>query len=196
MKWWFGALAWAFNPMYLISCFDSSSSLQLLPVAKSNASFSNLIEAHLNLEQKKQLRTIQVVYVYDGDTFRDQQGQWYRLIGLDTPEIKIKHSKRQNQGLDKFYAFKARDFLKEIIDNQQVQIIKVKKDHYNRWVVRLFKNNKDINLSLVSQGLAKVSYLSHNKKDQKYYYHDFHFIQKMYEVEKQAQIQALNIWSN
>ncbi len=84
--------------------------------------------------------------VHDGDSIHvtpEGQGRIViRLAGIDAPE------RQQRYGSD------ARDHLASMILNQPVEVHCYKKDRYKRQLCIVFHDNTDINLAMVSAGLA------------------------------------------
>jgi endonuclease YncB( thermonuclease family) len=87
-----------------------------------------------------------VVRVADGDTITvlDSQTQQHkiRLAGIDAPE------RRQAFGQ------RSREFLASLVASQDVEVETVKTDKYGRSVGKVLLKGRDINLAVVSAGLA------------------------------------------
>ena len=86
---------------------------------------------------------------YDGDTCTTIDGEKIRLACIDTPELK---GKRANP----ITAKEARDFLNNLVINEEVSIRRITKDRYGRTVAELFKNNINIQKLIVDQGYGKI----------------------------------------
>ena len=86
---------------------------------------------------------------YDGDTCTAIDGEKIRLACIDTPELKGKRA-------DPVPAKKARDFLNNLVINEEVSIRRITKDRYGRTVAELFKNNINIQKLIVDQGYGKI----------------------------------------
>ena len=70
---------------------------------------------------------------------------YFRLIGIDTPEIR---------GEGKEEGFAARDYLKGLIEGQTVVISSDEKDKYGRQLATVFYNGLNINQHLIEKGYA------------------------------------------
>ena len=99
-----------------------------------------------------------VTDVYDGDTmtldiqlgFHITFTQKVRLMGIDTPEIRTKNM------CEKQLAYKARDYLRELLLNKMVMVTTEKQGKYGRYVVNLFYDDVNINNELIRLGFARV----------------------------------------
>lgn len=94
-----------------------------------------------------------VVYVYDGDTIKLQDGRRVRLIGINTPELG--RDGAPNEAL----AGKARDTLQQILDSGSrtvlLQYDSEQHDHYGRLLAHVFLENGDnVAARLLQKGLA------------------------------------------
>ncbi|MDJ1647572.1 thermonuclease family protein [Mycoplasma phocimorsus] len=177
-----------FIPLIVISCSQKEQ-------IKENV---NQIKPNIDIKiSKKYDQTIKVLKVVDGDTFYDSQGNKYRMLGIDTPE-KTKQTyngKELTLGLQHHYALKAQEFLSNKILNKDVQIINITLDHYGRKVVQVFINDEDLSILLVKNGLAKVAYISKDKKS-RYYFKDTSYVDVLSKAQQEAMIMRLNIWSD
>jgi micrococcal nuclease len=99
-----------------------------------------------------------VVSVYDGDSITVildmgmgvQKKAKCRLFGIDTPEIRGKTVR------EKTAAKVARDRLRELVNEQTVLIESIAKpDKYGRLLVRVWKEDLNINELLIEEGLAR-----------------------------------------
>ena len=86
---------------------------------------------------------------YDGDTCTTIEGEKIRLACIDTPELKGKNA-------DPTSAKEARDFLNDLIANQMVTIRRITKDRYGRTVAELYKNNINIQETIIKKGYGKI----------------------------------------
>ena len=96
---------------------------------------------------------VQVVYVYDGDTLKLQDGRRVRLIGINTPEI------GRNDATPKPFATDARDTLQALLDAGNRKLLlqygAERRDHYGRLLAHAFlENGENIAVHLLQQGLA------------------------------------------
>ena len=86
---------------------------------------------------------------YDGDTCTTTNGEKIRLACIDTPELKGKRA-------DPIPAEKARDFLNNLLINEEVSIRRITKDRYGRTVAELFDGNINIQKHLVDKGYGQI----------------------------------------
>lgn len=103
--------------------------------------------------------TAKVIDCYDGDTITcvfqpgdlsTKQFRWKcRLVGIDTPEIRSRSAEEKEKGI------KARDYLRDLILNENVELECSKFDKYGRVLVTVIKDEEDINEKLVTDGHAK-----------------------------------------
>ncbi len=94
-----------------------------------------------------------VMRVTDGDTLTatiDGRRVTVRLAGIDAPET----SKGRDAGQP--FAQKARSYLADLVLNQRVEIRSLGLDRYGRTLAEVFRNGTNINLEMVSAGLAEV----------------------------------------
>lgn len=112
-----------------------------------------------------------VIRVIDGDTFEIENNLKARLKGINTPE----KSQLNYQ--------EAKDFLKNLIENQTIEIDIYEKDKYGRLLVYAYKNNQLINQKIIEKGLAHLYYY---EKDENY--------NKLKQAELEARNQNLGIW--
>ncbi len=86
---------------------------------------------------------------YDGDTCTTTDGEKIRLACIDTPELKGKRA-------DPIPAEEARDFLNNLLINEEVSIRRITKDRYGRTVAELFNGNINIQKLLVDKGYGQI----------------------------------------
>ena len=86
---------------------------------------------------------------YDGDTCTTTDGEKIRLACIDTPELKGKRA-------DPIPAKKARNFLNNLLINEEVSIRRITKDKYGRTVAELFNGNINIQKLLVDKGYGQI----------------------------------------
>ena len=86
---------------------------------------------------------------YDGDTCTTTDGEKIRLACIDTPELKGKRA-------DPIPAKKARNFLNNLLINEEVSIRRITKDRYGRTVAELFNGNINIQKLLVDKGYGQI----------------------------------------
>jgi len=97
-----------------------------------------------------------VTQVYDGDTITIGESEKVRLMCIDTPEIR----KNSHGRADTENALRARDYLRNLILNQNVVVARYGKDFFKRTLARIYlKDGREVNQIMVDQKLA-VKYLS------------------------------------
>ena len=114
-----------------------------------------------------------VTKVIDGDTIevrQEKRNYKVRLSEIDAPEI--------NQR----FGTESKNFLASLILNEEIELIYTTEDRYGRIVAKIYKDNKDINRSMVRNGLAWVY---------DYYVED----QSLYNDQNLAKKNSFNIWS-
>ena len=114
-----------------------------------------------------------VTKVIDGDTIevrQEKRNYKVRLSEIDAPEI--------NQR----FGTESKNFLASLILNEEIELIYISEDRYGRIVAKIYKDNKDINRSMVRNGLAWVY---------DYYVED----QSLYNDQNLAKKSSFNIWS-
>ncbi len=102
-----------------------------------------------------------ITSVYDGDTVTGDVdlgfGIWirkqkFRLMGIDTPEIRTKNPDEKIRG------YEARDRLRELILHKSVRIRSFGKGKYGRWLVDIFIDEnatRSVNQLLILEGHAE-----------------------------------------
>ena len=88
-----------------------------------------------------------VTKVIDGDTIevrQEKRNYKVRLSEIDAPEI--------NQR----FGTESKNFLASLILNKEIELIYITEDRYGRIVAKIYKDNKDINRSMVRSGLSWV----------------------------------------
>ena len=110
-----------------------------------------------------------VYYCHDGDTCRIKVADaiWMnvRLAGIDAPEVSNSHKKTGAQPLGE----SARDKLNDIIKDKDVTIHQVDLDPYNRPVVEILLDGKNINLMMIELGFAEAYRGKTKRIDRKLY---------------------------
>ena len=96
-----------------------------------------------------ELPTTIIKSCYDGDTCTTIDGEKIRLACIDTPELKGKKA-------DPVAAREARDFLNNLVTNEEVSIRRITKDKYERTVAELFKNDTNVQELIVDEGYGKI----------------------------------------
>jgi endonuclease YncB( thermonuclease family) len=100
-------------------------------------------------ETNAKLPTTIIKSCYDGDTCTTIDGEKIRLACIDTPELKGKKA-------DPIAAREARDFLNNLVINEEVSIKRITKDRYGRTVAELFKNQINVQELIVDKGYGKI----------------------------------------
>ena len=95
------------------------------------------------------LPTITIKDCYDGDTCTTTNGEVIRLACIDTPEIK-------GDRADPIRAQAAKDFLNNLVANEEVFIRRITLDRYGRTVAELSKDPMNIQEHLVEKGFASI----------------------------------------
>lgn len=123
----------------------------------------------------------------DGDTFRvllNKKEIKVRLLLVDTPE-----SVKQGTAVQPF-ALEASDFTEKLLVNAKNIDVEFDKgdrtDRYNRALCYVYVDNKLLQSKLLENGLARVAFV---------YKPNTTHLKKFKEVEKQAKIKELKIWS-
>jgi len=95
-----------------------------------------------------------VTRVYDGNTIKVARSDYatkVRLVGIDAPESSKKKGEKGQP-----YSQQAKKYLAELILNKKAFIRGWDIDRYNRILGVVYLNRKNINLEMVSAGLAEV----------------------------------------
>ena len=82
---------------------------------------------------------------YDGDTCTTFKGESIRLACIDTPELKGRNA-------NPIPAKSAKNFLNDLVANQEISIKRITKDRYGRTVAELFKDEENIQELIVKKG--------------------------------------------
>ena len=119
-----------------------------------------------------------VVYVYDGDTIKLDNGEKVRYLGIDTPEMNY------NNPPAEYFAEEAKKFNMNLVDKRKVRLEfdAVKRDKYNRLLAYVYANDIFVNTKMIEEGYAKVYIIPPNVK----YADDFLDIQNKARVEKKG----------
>ncbi len=123
----------------------------------------NLEAGRFTMGGRKGVRAY-VKSVYDGDTVRcifgvpdianGKQFDWScRLVGIDTPEI------RGSGPREKEWAYRARDFVRDLVLNKEVHLDIQGEDKYGRLLVYVFVEEDtstmvNVSMELLARGLA------------------------------------------
>lgn len=137
----------------------------------------------LNYFYSNRQNEARVVFCHDGDTCVLEMNQaprkWIRvrLFGIDAPEV----SSRKGPGQP--LSEESKRELNRHIKGRTVQWIQHDLDHYNRPVVELFHQSKNINLLMLRQGLAER--FIHPKTE----------LPRLIDAEKEARLKHIGVWS-
>ncbi|NOR73433.1 MAG: nuclease [Mariprofundaceae bacterium] len=126
-------------------------------------------------------RWVSVAKVYDGDTFKTDDGEKVRLLGINTPEIA--HSSKPGEVLGR----RAKSRLEELIGNRLVRLEfdREKRDKYGRLLAHVrLRDGRWINSQMIQDGLAHLYIFAPN----------FRYAGKLLEDEKAARLKRSGIW--
>ena len=119
--------------------------------------------------------------VVDGDTIHltDDNGKLHkvRLLGIDAPEM------------DQSFGFESREMLVNLVEGERVIIEYRKKDRYKRILGKIYLDDMDVNLTMISKGLA-WHYKRYRKDQSK------QDIPIYSEAEQIAKDNAIGLWSD
>ncbi len=154
----------------------------------------SLISCFINASCIKPANSTYISKVIDGDTFQDNENIRYRLLGVDTPEsFDSANHFAETIGIQKFYANKATNLSTNQILHKNVLMKKWKLDTYKRMITRINYESKELAEQLLSQGLARVKYISPIPKNF-FYYPDIDYYYQLLEIEKYAKVNKVGIW--
>jgi len=116
-----------------------------------------------------------VVHIIDGDTVvcltAQQKNLRIRLANIDAPE------------LGQAYGQRAKQYLSSLVGGKYVRVTIRAKDKYKRFIGILYRQNKEINLAMVSAGLSWV-------------YRPYRQVKKTYQqAQTSAQQQKRGLWA-
>ena len=110
---------------------------------------------------------VEVVAIYDGDTFTVNIKDWpdivgkkvqVRIYGIDTPELKSKNL------YEKDLARKAKERLVFLLRNHKIDIRNVRRDKYFRLLAEVYSDDINVGDKLIEEGLAR-EYFGNKKGD-------------------------------
>ncbi|UVD81642.1 thermonuclease family protein [Mycoplasma iguanae] len=135
--------------------------------------------------------------VIDGDTLiLNKNAEKIRLHGINAREMSIKNSNKEfikTSGLIRYWAEKATNRLRELVEQKTVEIIKISKDIYERTVAKVFLNKNDISIILLKEGLAEVAFIN-NEINDKFFNSDTEYFKQLIAAENYAKSLSLGIW--
>ena len=126
-------------------------------------------------------RWVEVSYVYDGDTFKTEQGEKVRLLGINTPERA--HGATPGQPL----ATKATSRLKSMLLKRTVRLVfdKERKDRYGRLLAHVYlRSGEWVNGAMVESGMAHAYTFAPN----------FRYSSELLTLEQQARKAKRGMW--
>ena len=111
--------------------------------------FLILLSIFFSSEIYPKLKNTIIINCYDGDTCTTIEGEKIRLACIDTPELKGKKA-------NPIKAKEARDFLNNLVSNQEVSIQRITTDRFGRTVAELFKNDINIQNLMIKKGYGQI----------------------------------------
>ncbi|QGZ97925.1 nuclease [Mycoplasma sp. NEAQ87857] len=168
------------------------------------ASLSTLVSCINAPIKKYQLIQMKVTKVIDGDTLGLENQQKIRFLGIDTPET-LKHDNSNKLAkYENYYALKAKEYVKQLCQNQTLWFYITSVDQYNRLVAIILFNDqldakKSLNYLLVANGLARMKFIDINSPKSKFNVVDVFSKNLYYELinaQNQAMINKANIWQH
>ncbi|BAW79969.1 nuclease [Candidatus Nitrosoglobus terrae] len=134
------------------------------------------------IQLKPEVTYYDIQRVYDGDTIRLKGGDRVRLLGINAPEIEGRYKSAEPGGEA------ARDWLRKELEGKRVRLEfdKERSDHYSRLLAHIFTaNGEHLNLRLVEEGLAIVSFIPPN----------FKYSDQLAQAQTQAEVAKRGLWS-
>ncbi len=125
-------------------------------VSAADAKSESINESTSNAKSGERMQA-SVKDCHDGDTCRivtETGHMWMnvRLAGVDAPERANRHKKSKGQPMGDA----ARDFVNGQIAGKTVELEQVDLDAYNRPVVVIWNGGKNLNMTLVEEGMAEA----------------------------------------
>ena len=101
-----------------------------------------------------------VVYIYDGDTVKLDNGERVRYLGIDTPEMNYNNPPAER------FAEEAKRFNFNLVDKRKVRLEfdTVKRDKYDRLLAYVYIDDVFVNAKMIEEGYAKVYIIPPNVK--------------------------------
>ncbi|PHS69577.1 MAG: nuclease [Methylophaga sp.] len=151
---------------------------------QGNASYSDIPSPNSTLVKSTATQRYKhkVVWVYDGDTIKLENGEKVRLLGIDTPEVANYQRKAVAGGNA------AKKWLTKQLKNTDIYLEydQQKRDKYQRLLAYIYTDEgQNINYELVERGLAIVNLFPPNLR-----YKD-----ELLAAQQQAQQQQLGMWA-
>lgn len=113
-------------------------------------------------------KDIVVVKVSDGDTVLTSEGEWIRLLGIDTPEMGYRNLQGKYVEDPAPQAREAKTYLESLVANKEcfLEYDQELKDHFGRTLAYLYRKQDGlaINKDILSRGLAVSSFYPPNIK--------------------------------
>ncbi|HQI02796.1 MAG TPA: thermonuclease family protein [Deltaproteobacteria bacterium] len=123
----------------------------------------------------------EVVWVYDGDTIRIDDGRKIRLIGVDAPEVESPYTKEEP------YGSLSRKHLNTLLTGKKV-FIKVGEepsDRFGRTLAYVYADDILVNGRMIRDGWARV-----------YMKFDYEYKELFAAYEREARAKGLGIWGS
>jgi micrococcal nuclease len=101
-----------------------------------------------------------VVYVYDGDTIKLDNGENVRYLGIDTPEMNYKKPPAER------FAEQAKRFNEQLVAQKKVRLEfdAQRRDKYDRLLAYVYVDDIFVNAEILKQGYGKVYIIPPNVK--------------------------------
>ena len=101
-----------------------------------------------------------VVYVYDGDTVKLDNGENVRYLGIDTPEMNYKKPPAER------FAEQAKRFNEQLVAQKKVRLEfdAQRRDKYDRLLAYVYVDDIFVNAEILKQGYGKVYIIPPNVK--------------------------------
>lgn len=132
--------------------------------------------------------------VHDGDTFIINK-QKIRLFGIDTPEMNNQYQNfKPTEGVERIYAEQATRFVSNFISDKYVIVKPMSIDRYKRKVAKVYYK-EDLGILLIKRGLARVAYISLDKKNP-FYTEDDSYYAKLLKWQHYAFTNKLGVWQH
>ncbi|MDD5506270.1 MAG: thermonuclease family protein [Candidatus Omnitrophica bacterium] len=148
----------ALGLLALTGYFFSGNPGQRLPLVSDNHDYSNIL----------------VTRVVDGDTLMLENGQYLRLLGIDTPEIHESNklhrdAQRSGQGIEaiKRLGRQSYQFTRQMVEGKRVRLEfdTERHDKYNRLLAYVFLDDGTfLNGRIVEEGYASITHYKLNVK--------------------------------
>jgi micrococcal nuclease len=121
-----------------------------------------------------------VVYIYDGDTVRLDNGERVRYLGIDTPEMNYDSPPAE------YLAEEAKIFNAGLVSKRKIRLEfdAVKRDKYNRLLAYVYCDGIFVNARMIEEGYARVYIIPPNIK----------YADDLLDLQREAKRQEKGIW--